>query len=86
MPSTQNHPSPATRYNARLGVVLFLIYLAVYATYVGLSAFRGDLMKKPVIAGVNLAIVYGFGLILLAFGMAILYMVLCKPSDEGDVL
>jgi hypothetical protein len=35
-----------------------------------------------VIGGVNLAVVYGFALIGLAFVMAIIYMALCRR--EGD--
>jgi uncharacterized membrane protein (DUF485 family) len=69
-----------------VGVVLFLIYLTIYAIFVALSAFRGDLMKKAVFAGVNLAVVYGFGLIILAFAMALLYLVLCKRDEEGGGL
>ena len=77
------NPHPARRYNARLGVVLFLVYLVIYALFVGLSAFRLDLMSKPVLGGVNLAVVYGFGLILGAFLLAILYMFLCR-DEAGD--
>ena len=74
---------PSRRHNARLGVVLFMVYLAIYATFVYLSAFRADLMGKPSLGGVNLAIVYGFGLIGGAFVLAIVYMIFCK-SDAGE--
>ena len=86
MSSPNNQPNPTTRYNARVGVVLFLIYLLIYAAYVMLSAFHGDVMAKPFIGGVNLAVVYGFGLILLAFAMAILYMALCRKDESGGEL
>lgn len=75
---------PARRHNARLGIVLFLIYLVIYALFVGLSAFRLDLMSKPVLGGVNLAIVYGFGLIAGAFLLAILYLYLCRDESEDQ--
>jgi uncharacterized membrane protein (DUF485 family) len=74
-------PTRAAVYNARLGLVLFFLYLAVYATFVYLSAFHPQLMAEPALAGVNVAIVYGFGLIVGAFVLAILYMALCR--DEG---
>lgn len=75
-------PSPARRFNARLGIVLFFVYLLIYGLFVGLSAFRLDLMSKPFIGGVNLAVVYGFALIVGALVLALLYMALCKPEQE----
>lgn len=83
MSEPNREQTPVTRHNARVGVVLFLIYCAIYAIYVMLSAFHGDVMAKQVVGGVNLAIIYGFALIGLAFAMALLYMVLCK-SDRND--
>ena len=68
-------------YNARLGLTLFFLYLVIYATFVALSAFRNDLMATPVLGGVNLAVVYGFGLIFTAFVLAVLYMVLCRDEE-----
>ena len=59
-----------------LGLKLFGLYLAAYGAFVALNAFWPDVMKRPAIAGVNLAIVYGFGLIVGAFVLAVLYAVL----------
>jgi len=81
-PMAETNPHPSRRHNARLGVVLFLIYLAIYALFVWLSAFRPDVMGKPALGGVNLAIVYGFGLIFGAFALAIVYMFLCRDDAE----
>ena len=86
MQPTPDHLKPAARYNARVGIVLFIVYLAIYAVFVGLSAFAPGLMKQPVLAGVNLAVVYGFGLIVLAVALAILYMALCRRENEGGQL
>lgn len=86
MAATPDQPSAVARYNARVGIVLFFIYLLIYAAFVGLSAFAPETMKRPVLAGVNLAVVYGFGLIILAFAMAILYLILCRPEIEGGKL
>lgn len=72
----------ADRKNARLGLVMFFIYLVVYGTFVGLCAFSLGTMETPVL-GVNLAIFYGFGLIGFAFVLAMIYMWMCKPSDQG---
>ena len=66
------------RYNARLGMVFFLLYLSIYAIFVVLCTFKLDWMSHPWIGGVNVAIWYGFGLIASAFIMATAYLMLCK--------
>ena len=72
-------------FNARIGLVLFSIYLALYGGFIYLSAFKRELMARPSVGGANLAIVYGFGLIVAAFVLAVLYMFLCKREpDPGD--
>jgi uncharacterized membrane protein (DUF485 family) len=71
-------------YNARVGLVLFAVYLALYGGFIYLSAFRRDVMARPSVGGMNLAIVYGFALIVAAFVLAVLYMFLCRPEVEGD--
>ncbi len=68
--------------NARIGIVLFAVYLLLYGGFVFLNAFAADLMETTPIAGVNLAILYGFGLIIAALLLDLLYGVLCKPTDE----
>lgn len=75
--------TPAQRRNSRMGLALFALYVAFYAGFVALAAFRLDLMARPVFAGVNLAIIYGFGLIAGALFLAVLYMLLCKPEPEN---
>jgi uncharacterized membrane protein (DUF485 family) len=77
-------PTRAAVYNARLGLVLFFVYLAVYATFVYLSAFHPQLMAEPALAGVNVAIVYGFALIFGAFVLAVLYMAMCRKERDEE--
>lgn len=70
-------------FNARLGLILFFVYLLVYGGFVGISAFKYEWMGKIVFAGLNLAIVYGMALIILAMALAVVYMTLCKSEDEA---
>ena len=70
--------------NARTGMVLFVVYLVLYGGFVLLNAFSADTMESTPIPGVNLAILYGFGLIVTAFLLALLYGFLCR-TDESDV-
>lgn len=71
--------------NARMGLVLFGIYLLLYGGFVFLNAFSPETMEKTPMAGVNLAILYGFGLIIAALLMALLYGWLCKAPDDEAV-
>jgi uncharacterized membrane protein (DUF485 family) len=66
------------RVNARLGLVLFTIYLTLYLGFVLINAFRASWMETIVAWGLNLAIVYGFGLIAAAVVLALLYGALCR--------
>ena len=77
--------SDATRTtgrNARYGLVLFLIYVVFYAGFVAICAFSFETMRIE-IAGVNLAVIYGLGLIVLALVLAIIYMLMCRKDAEG---
>jgi uncharacterized membrane protein (DUF485 family) len=65
-------------YNARMGLILFAFYLAAYVGFVVLAAVSQETMKQPSLGGVNVAVLYGFGLIIGAFVVSIIYMLLCR--------
>ena len=70
--------------NARLGIGLFLAYLALYGGFVGLAAFAPQVMERMPAAGVNLAVWYGFGLIAAAIVLALVYGWICsRPSGPS---
>ena len=71
-------------YNSKLGLTLFAIYLLLYGGFVLLNSFSPGAMEITPLAGVNLAIIYGFGLIISAFVLAIIYGFLCKPELDDD--
>lgn len=66
--------------NTRLGLVLFTVYLLLYGGFTTLTVMNPKLMAEPSLFGLNLAILYGFGLIIAALALALLYMTLCKPE------
>ena len=75
--------------SARTGLILFFLYLVLYGGFVLLNAFSPSTMEATPFAGVNLAIWYGFGLIVAALVMALVYGWLCRksvdqPVDRGD--
>ena len=68
-----------TRYS-RLGLTLFTLYLLLYGGFVLLNTFAPQAMEATPLAGVNLAILYGFGLIIAAFVLALIYGIFSGPS------
>lgn len=64
--------------NTRTGLVLFAVYLVLYAGFMGLSTFAPNIMKMRPFDGINLAVLYGFGLILAALVLAIVYLYWCS--------
>jgi uncharacterized membrane protein (DUF485 family) len=87
-PHPDDHPELSS-LNARSGLWLFFVYFALYAGFMGLVTFAPQIMARPVLAGVNLAITYGVPLIGGALIVAAIYMALCgrnarQISQEGQ--
>lgn len=72
--------------NSRIGVVLFAVYAAFYAAFVLTNAFAAEVMESQPVAGLNLAILSGFGLIVLALVLALVYGVAAgdPPATVSD--
>lgn len=72
--------------NARYGLVLFALYFAFYAAFVVLNAFQPQAIAANVL-GINLAVIYGMGLIIAALVLALVYCWLCRgrvnPTNGG---
>lgn len=90
MPHLDHSPTPeephdpiAERHNARLGLVLFTVYLVAYTAFVVVIAVVPDWMGIPV-GRLNLALVSGLGLILSAVALAVLYAFLCRRPAGGN--
>jgi len=66
----------------KIGLILFAVYLLLYGGFVFLNAFAPTTMEATPIADVNLAILYGFGLIIAAFVLAVLYGWLCRDVTD----
>ena len=75
----EDHPHVVSR-NARVGLVLFAIYVLLYGGFIFLAVFQTPLMGMSVFAGMNLAIAYGFGLIIAALVLAVIYMIICRNT------
>ena len=76
----QSENNETVERNTRYGLILFVIYLLLYGGFVFLNAFAPEKMESLTIAGVNLAVIYGFVLIIAAFIIALIYGWLCRSD------
>jgi uncharacterized membrane protein (DUF485 family) len=76
--------SSQRRFNTRLGIILFFVYSLLYLGFVLINAFNPVMMETIVLAGLNLAIVYGFFLIAAAVVLALFYGFLCRNEPVED--
>ena len=70
-------------YKRRLGLKMLAIYGVIYIAFIVINVVRPRVMGTIVIAGLNLAIVYGFLLIVLAFVLAIIYNSACTRHERA---
>lgn len=68
--------------NSRIGLSLFFVYSVFYLGFVLVNAFATEWVEWVPFAGLNLAILWGFGLILLAVVLALIYGFLCTTSSN----
>ena len=73
----------AAAYKAKLGGWMFLVYSAVYAGFVLINVIQPVWMETIIVFGLNLAVVYGFGLIVLALILAFAYNRRCVAKEAA---
>jgi uncharacterized membrane protein (DUF485 family) len=89
-PNVKSGPDNAIAYKQKLGLILFLVYLAVYTLFIAINVIKPVLMGTPILFGVNLAVWYGMFLIVLALVLGMFYNYFCTReekrlnSGEGD--
>ncbi|MBN1895152.1 DUF485 domain-containing protein [bacterium] len=72
----------AIAFKTRIGIYIFLAYTAVYIGFVAVNLMAPTLMAKNIMFGLNLAVVYGFGLIIVALILALIYNHLCARREK----
>lgn len=84
-PAQRSGSDRASAYKTRIGTWMFLVYALIYAGFVAINISRPTLMEAEVLWGLNLAVVYGFFLIVFALVLALVYNHLCgKKEAELD--
>ena len=82
-PAAQSGPDPASDYKQRLGVIMFAVYAVIYGGFIFINVVNVKLMETTVLFGMNLAVVYGFSLIILALVLALIYNHLCTRREHA---
>jgi uncharacterized membrane protein (DUF485 family) len=80
-PAAKAGPDPAFAFKKRLGAINFVIYALTYVGFVVINLAYPSLMEKTIVAGLNLAVAYGFGLILFALVLALIYNHRCGKQE-----
>ena len=80
-PAAPSQKDPAGPYKMRLGIWMFVFYSLFYASFVFINLLSPLSMARIVFAGLNLATVYGFGLIVVALAEALAYDWFCSQKE-----
>jgi uncharacterized membrane protein (DUF485 family) len=80
-PASQSGVDHAADYKRNLGIKMFIIYSLFYAGFVAINVISPVLMEKTIVFGLNLACTYGFGLIIVALIMALIYNAMCRRQE-----
>jgi uncharacterized membrane protein (DUF485 family) len=86
-----HEPAPQSKHDergmapkARLGIKLFWAYCIIYAGFTVITTISPKLMERRIFLGLNLAVVYGFGLIILAIVLGLIYNRMCTGMEDRD--
>ena len=72
----------ASDFKTKMGINLFFVYCIIYSGFVAINTVKPKLMEANIIFGLNLACIYGFGLIILAIIMGLIYNSVCTKAED----
>jgi uncharacterized membrane protein (DUF485 family) len=82
-PSTQWQTEKSQAFKTKLGLIMFAAYTPVYLAFILISVISPSFMSKNV-GSLNVAIVYGFVIIILAIVLAVVYNAICSNKEKQD--
>jgi len=82
-PATEWGKDKSEGFKSRLGLLMFAIYVPIYIAFVLISVLSPKTLSIDV-GNLNLAIAFGFGLILLAIVQALIYNGICSRRERRD--
>ncbi len=82
---SQNEVLESEKRKSKIGIRLTIIYSLIYGGFVALSVFFPGSLGNQTVFGLNLAIAYGLGLIIIAIIMAIIYNTLVRLPNSSKL-
>lgn len=82
-PATEWKKEKSEKYKSTLGLIMIAIYVPIYLAFVLVSVLSPKTLSVD-IGSLNLAIAFGFGLIILAIVQALIYNWLCSRREKAD--
>ena len=84
-PATEWREEKSQNFKAKLGIFMFAIYTPFYFAFVISAVVNPQFMARDV-GKLNVAIVYGFMIIVLAIVQALIYNWICDRREKRDEL
>ena len=81
-PAVELEKDNAIGKKSKMGIRMFLLYFVIYAGFVAINTLKPKLMGKIIFMGLNLAVLYGFGLIIFAIILGLIYNKLCSDAES----
>ncbi len=81
-PATEWKTEKSEGFKTRLGLIMFAIYVPIYLAFMFICALSPRTMAIDV-GNINVAILYGFLLIVLAIIQALIYNALCSRREKA---
>ena len=82
-PASEWKEDKSEGFKTKLGLFMVAIYTIVYFAFIVIAVTNPQLMAKD-IGGLNLAIAYGFGIIILAIIQALIYNFACSRHEKNN--
>lgn len=82
-PATEWEKEKSEGFKRKLGLIMFAAYTVFYLVFVFLCVLSPELVATK-IGSLNLAVTYGFALILVAIIQALIYNFICGRREKSD--
>jgi uncharacterized membrane protein (DUF485 family) len=82
-PSTEWKVEKSQGFKTKLGLIMMPIFAVVYFVFIVIAVTNPQMMADDV-GSLNVAIAYGFAIIIVAIVMALIYNYLCSRKEKED--
>ena len=82
-PATEWQVEKSAAFKSKVGLIMFAIYTPIYFAFIVIAVVNPKLMAMDV-GSLNFAIVYGFGIIILAIFQALVYNYICHRREVRE--